>query len=68
MCEIMEKIEAEGFARGIAQGITQGIADATRKIIQNQLKRHAPYEQIAEDTETTVEEVIRIAKESNLSY
>ena len=33
-----------------------------------QLKRKVPYEQIAEDTETPLNEVIRIAKESGMAY
>lgn len=60
MCRIMEKIEKEGFAKGVAE--------TTLKIIRNQLKRHIPYEEISEVTETPIDEVIRIAKESNLAY
>ena len=60
MCEIMEKIEAEGFAKGTM--------DRVLRTIRNQLKRHVAYEDIASDNDTTVEEVIRIAKESNLAY
>lgn len=52
MCDIMEKL----------------IADKVVKIIINQLKIHMPYEQIAQVTETPLDEVIRIAKESNLAY
>ena len=52
MCDIMEKL----------------IADKVVKIIINQLKRHVPYQEISEVTETPLEEVIRIAKESNLAY
>ena len=46
----------------------RGIASATMKFIRNQLKRKVPYEQIAEDTETPLNEVIRIAKESGMAY
>ena len=60
MCDIMEKIEAEGFAKGTM--------DRFLRTIRNQLKRHVAYEDIASDNDTTVEEVIRIAKESNLAY
>ena len=64
MCKIMEEIKN----KGIAEGVAQGIADATLKFIRNQLKRRVPYQQIAEDTETPLEDVIRIAKESHLAY
>ena len=40
----------------------------TLKFIKNQLKRKVPYEQIAEDTETSLDEVLRSAKESHLAY
>ena len=60
MCDIMERIEKEGFAKGVAE--------TTLKVIRNQLKFHIPYEQIAQVTETPLDEVIRIAKESNLAY
>lgn len=60
MCDIMEKIEKEGFAKGVAE--------TTLKIIRNQLRHHTPYEEISEVTETPLDEVIRIAKESNLAY
>ena len=52
MCDIMEKL----------------VADRVLKIIINQLKRHVAYADIASDNETTVDEVIRIAKESGLAY
>ena len=45
-----------------------GAASATLKFIRNQLKRHVPYQQIAEDTETSLDEVLRIARESNMVY
>ena len=50
------------------EGITQGVAQATLKIIKRQLKRKADYAQIAEDTDTPIDEVIRIAKENHLAY
>ena len=64
MCKIMEE-----FAKGQREkGKAEGIAEKTLRTIRNQLKRHVAYEDIASDNETTVDEVIRIAKESNLSY
>ena len=53
---------------GRAEGRAEGIAEKTLRTIRNQLKRHVAYADIASDNETTVDEVIRIAKESNLSY
>ena len=58
----------EGFERGRAEGKAEGIATTTLKFIRNQLKRKVPYQQIAEDTETSLDEVLRIAKESNMVY
>jgi len=60
---------ARGTAEGKAEGKAEGIATATMKIIRNLLKKNAmSYEEIADSTDTTLDEVIRIAKESNLSY
>ena len=56
MCDIMEQLTAKA------------VADRVIKTIRNQLKRHVAYEDIASDNDTTVEEVIRIAKESNMAY
>ena len=60
MCKIMEEIEKNGVAKGVAE--------TTLKIIKRQLKRKEDYAQIAEDTDTPVDEVIRIAKENGLAY
>lgn len=80
MCEIMEKFaksyaegereegRVEGRAEGRAEGRVQGIAEKTLRTIRNQLKRHVAYADIASDNETTIDEVIRIAKENNLVY
>lgn len=51
-----------------AKGKAEGIAERTLRTIRNQLRRHADYRIIAEDNDTTVEEVVRIAKESGLAY
>ena len=58
----------QGMEKGMEKGMKEGIATATMKFIRNQLKRRVPYEQIAEDTETSLDEVLRIAKESNMVY
>ena len=46
----------------------EAVAETTLKIIKRQLKRKADYAQIAEDTDTPIDEVIRIAKENHLAY
>ena len=76
MCRVMEefaekyaegKLE-EGMKAGKALGKAEGIAEKTMRTILNQLKRHVAYADIASDNETSVDEVIRIAKENNLAY
>lgn len=64
MCEIMEEIREKGKAEGKAEGIAEKMV----RTILNQLKRHVPYADIASDNETTIDEVIRIAKENNIAY
>jgi len=76
MCKIMEEFAkkyaerhtAEEREKGVAIGRAAGIAEKTMRTILNQLKRHADYEIIASDNETSVDEVIRIAKENGLAY
>lgn len=64
---ISEKPKAE--ARGEARGEAKGIAAATLKIVRNLLrKKTMSYEEIADTTDTTLDEVLRIAKDSNFSY
>lgn len=64
MCKIMEE-----FTKGAREeGKAEGIAEKMVRTIRNQLKRHVPYADIASDNETTIDEVIRIAKENNLAY
>ena len=57
---LLDRMEAKAKA--------MGIAERTMRTIQNQLRRHVDYKDIASDNDTTVEEVMRIAKESNLAY
>ena len=59
---------ADARAEGIAEGTAKGIAEKAFRTICNQLKRHVPYQDIASDNEVSVDEVIRIAKESHLAY
>ena len=54
--------------RAKAEGKVEGIAMTTLKIIKRQLQRKADYAQIAADTDTPIDEVIRIAKENHLAY
>ena len=61
--------DARGEAKGEARGEARGIAATTMKIVRNLLKKKAmSYEEIADSTDTTLDEVMRIAKESDLSY
>lgn len=59
---------ADAREEGKAEGKTEGIAEKAFRTICNQLRRHVPYHDIASDNEVSVEEVIRIAKESHLAY
>ena len=60
MCKVIEEYAEKRSA--------EAATERTLRTIRNQLKRHVAYADIASDNETTVEEVIRIAKESNLAY
>lgn len=60
----LDRIEEKGWKKGKAEGI----AERTLRTIRNQLRRRADYKIIASDNDVTVEEVIRIAKESGLAY
>lgn len=67
--EDIRDAEIRGEARGEAKGEARGIAATTMKIVRNLLKKKAmSYEEIADSTDTTLDEVMRIAKESDLSY
>ena len=61
--------KAEGMAEGKAEGKAEGIAMATVKIVRNLLSSgKLSYKEIAENADTSLDEVIRIAKESHLAY
>jgi hypothetical protein len=65
MCKAMEELVKEGYDQGVAKGV----AEMTWKFVRNLLKGHEmSYEKIAEAANTSVEEVMRIAKESGLAY
>lgn len=65
MCKMMEEIHEDGRAEGKAEGI----AETTFKIVRNLLSSgKMSYEEIAENADTSIDEVLRIAKESHLVY
>ena len=68
MCKVMEEFTKDVREESKAEGRAEGIAEKTLRTILNQLKRHVEYTDIASDNETTVDEVIRIAKENGLAY
>ena len=59
---------ADARAEGKSEGKAEGMAEKAFRTICNQLKRHVPYQDIASDNEVSIDEVIRIAKESHLTY
>ena len=59
---------AEGHAQGLSQGLVKGRMSATIAFIKNMLSARMPYSDIAKFSNTSIEEVQRIAKENNLSF
>ena len=57
----------EGHAAGLAQGLSQGRMSTTITFIKNLISMRMPYSDIAKATNTSIEEVQRIAKENGLS-
>ena len=57
----------EGHAAGLAQGLSQGRMSATIAFIKNMLSARMSYSDIAKFSNTSIEEVQRIAKENGLS-
>ena len=58
---------AQGLSQGHAQGLAQGRMSATITFIKNLISMRMPYSYIAKATNTSIEEVQRIAKENGLS-
>ena len=58
---------AQGLSQGHAQGLAQGRMSATTAFIKNLISMRMPYSDIAKATNTSIEEVQRIAKENGLS-
>ena len=58
---------AEGHAQDLSQGLVKGRMSATIAFIKNLISMRMPYSDIAKATNTSIEEVQRIAKENGLS-
>ena len=58
---------AQGLSQGHAQGLVKGRMSATITFIKNMLSAHMSYSDIAKFSNTSIEEVQRIAKENGLS-
>ena len=58
---------AEGHAQGLSQGLVKGRMSATIAFIKNMLSARMSYSDIAKVTNTSIDEVQRIAKENGLS-
>ena len=58
---------AQGHAQGLSQGLVKGRMSATIAFIKNLISMRMPYSDIAKATNTSIEEVQRIAKENGLS-
>ena len=58
---------AQGLSQGHAQGLVKGRMSATIAFIKNLISMRMPYSDIAKATNTSIEEVQRIAKENGLS-
>ena len=58
---------SQGHAQGLSQGLAQGRMSATIAFIKNLISMRMPYSDIAKATNTSIEEVQRIAKENGLS-
>ena len=58
---------AQGLSQGLSQGLVKGRMSATIAFIKNLISMRMPYSDIAKATNTSIEEVQRIAKENGLS-
>ena len=64
--EAREEGHAAGLEQGLSQGRSQGRMSATIAFIKNLISMRMPYSDIAKATNTSIEEVQRIAKENGL--
>ncbi|MBR1885444.1 MAG: Rpn family recombination-promoting nuclease/putative transposase [Schwartzia sp.] len=63
--EVAMKVRMEeSWEKGLAEGRTASVT----RFVTNLLKKHYPYEEISELAGTTMKDVLRIAKETGLSY
>ncbi|MBQ8699681.1 MAG: hypothetical protein IJ521_11935, partial [Schwartzia sp.] len=63
--EVAMKVRMEeSWEKGLAEGRTASVT----RFVTNLLKKHYPYEEISELADTTMKDVLRIAKETGLSY
>ena len=58
---------SQGHAQGLSQGLVKGRMSATIAFIKNMLSARMSYSDIAKFSNTSIEEVQRIAKENGLS-
>ena len=65
--EAREEGHAAGLEQGLSQGRSQGRMSATIAFIKNMLSARMSYSDIAKFSNTSIEEVQRIAKENGLS-
>ncbi len=63
-----EKLFKKGHKSGMEAGKELGIRENILRTTCNMLKLKFPYDSIAQATETSVEEVKRIAEKSGLAY
>lgn len=57
--EFEEKLQ-EGFNIGMSQGISQGISQKEENLIRKKILKNKTLEQIADELETTIEEMLPI--------
>ena len=63
MCEIMEKIRAEGVEEGREAGRAEGKREVAIRLAQKLIARgRLSFEEIAEDTGLTLEQIEELAK------
>ncbi|MCI7260114.1 MAG: transposase [Selenomonadales bacterium] len=58
---------SQGHAQGLSQGLVKGRMSATIAFIKNLISMRMPYSDIAKATNTSIEDVQRIAKDNGLS-
>lgn len=64
----MEESWEKGLTEGRAEGRAEERTASVKRFVTKLLKKHYPYEEISELTDTTMKDVLRIAKETGLAY